>query len=208
MAHQNSTKPIVSHLFASLLVFNLIFPLCSFPTYKAKESFQTLYETISEIENRQAALNLTKVYVIYTNVFVVEKSDTSEYVSVVLKGLPKQVAWLVLTSPWKPVFITSNSTNQPFNELNYDKRTMSTNPLADTTHESAWDYDSINQVVFIKLQLAATVTVTIHYVTPTGPQIPWLVIAIVALALAVMSATAYLYYKRRKRISIKPRGSK
>jgi len=202
MTHQSFTKTIIPHLFASLLIFNLIFPSCSYPTYEAKKSFQTFYKTISQINNRQATLNLSQVYVIYSNVFVVERSDTSEYVSVILKGPYKQVAWLVLTSPWKPIFIASNNTDQPFKELNYDPANMATNPIATTTNEYTWDYDPVNQVVFVKLQLTSTVVVTIYYVTPTGPQIQWILII---MALAVISATTYLYYKRRKKSNFKPR---
>jgi len=202
MLHQNSIKIIIPNLFASLLIFSLIFPTCLYPTYEANKSFRNLCETISEIENRQPALNLSQVYVIYSNVLVVERSDTSEYVSVVLKGPYRQVAWLVLTSPSKPFFITSNNTNQPFNEISSDPKTMTSNPIANTAYEYAWDFDSVNQVVFIKLQLTSTVIVTIHYVTPTGPQFQWILIA---LALAVISVTAYLYHKRRKKPYTKPR---
>jgi hypothetical protein len=114
-------------------------------------------------------LDLTQVYVLYNNLNV---DPIPEYypthVCLSLVGFHMQEAWLVLSSPWKPLVITSNNTLEPFVELTYDSATMNENPIANTSEKFAWDYDSINKLIFIKLLLTArdsraVVKVTLYY---------------------------------------------
>lgn len=114
-------------------------------------------------------LELTQVYVLYNNL---NTDPIPEYyqthVCFTLVGFHMQEAWLVLNSPWKPLVITSNNTLEPFVEFAYDAATMDENPLANTHEQFAWDYDSINKLIFIKLLLTArdsraAVKVTLYY---------------------------------------------
>lgn len=141
-------------------------------------------------------LNLSQVYVIYSNVFVVDRADTSEYASLILKGPYKQVSWLVLTSPSKPIYVISNNTEQHFIELSYDPKTMPTNPIANTTYQYAWDYDPDDQVIFTKLLLTSAVKVTIYYVVPSAPK--WIIWILITVFLVVISIIAFNRYKKTK----------
>lgn len=134
--------------------------------YKVNQSLATQLQIVSPSNSEQSALDLSQVYTIYSNVFIVGRKDYSACVSVILKGPYKQTGWLLLASPWKPLLLTLNNTYKPFVELDYDPRTMKQNPIANTTHSYAWDYDADNQVVFIKCLLTSTVTITIYYCVP------------------------------------------
>jgi len=112
--------------------------------------------------------DLTQVFDLYSNVQVMDREYSPTDVSFTLSGYPMQEAWLVVSSPWKPLVIASNNTLEPFVELLYDP-TMPENPIANTTHKFAWDYDANNDIVFIKLLLTsaddqAIVRVTLYYI--------------------------------------------
>jgi len=114
-------------------------------------------------------LDLTQVFplpISTVDVIGVEYSSTD--VSFILRGFHMQVAWLILSSPWKPLVISSNNTLEPFFELSYNP-ILPENPIANTTHKFAWDYDANNDVIFIKLLLTsegdqAIVRVTLYYI--------------------------------------------
>jgi len=120
------------------------------------------------ILSAEAEEDLTSVYDIYSNVPVVSREYYSTYVCFSLSGFQMQEAWLVLNSPLKPLVVTSNNTLKPFVELVYDPASMDENPIANTSEQFAWDYDKINNLVFIKLLLPssdahAAVKVTLYY---------------------------------------------
>jgi len=183
-----------------LLLF-LAFSFCSNQLFLCETSdfvgVASVSQEVLQLKGEQK-FDSSKVYVLYSNVFVVDREDTAEYVKLVLTGPSKQTAWIVLASPWKPLSITSNNTSQKFVELKYDPQNMTSNPIADTHHPYAWDYDEINKVVFIKLLITSTVTVTVRYVYPVvyPPQIFWITFTLIAIAALV---GFYFFRRRRKR---------
>jgi len=188
-----------------LLLF-LAFPLCLDPTFLCENSdvvVASATQEVFQLKNGQGQeFDPGQVYLLYCNVFVIDREDTAEYVKFILKGPSKQTAWIVLASPWKPISITSNNTRQEFVELKYHPQNMSSNPIADTPHSYAWDYDETNKVVFIKLLITSTVVVTVRYVYPVvypppiTPLIYWVASALVAIAALI---GLYLLRKQRKR---------
>lgn len=146
-----------------LIISNLIFAPLSYATYGVKQTPLESSELAFRFYREEPALNLSRVYVAYSNIFVIERKDSSNCISFMLRGPYKQTGWLVLISPWKPFRITSNNTDQPFVELEYDPRTMKPNPITNTDHSYAWDYDAENHVVFIKFLLTSNITITVCY---------------------------------------------
>lgn len=152
---------ILALLLLSLILIPSIYPTVAYENCQVQQTDCTL-----ELPGGSPGLNLTRVYVIYSNVFVTRRAETSAYVAVTHEGPFMQTAWTVLMSPWKPIIITSDNTNQSFTELRYDPKTMPTNPIAETEHQYAWSYDPLNQVLFIKLLLTSTATTEVFYALP------------------------------------------
>jgi len=110
-------------------------------------------------------LDLSQAYVIYSNLFITGRTNYLMSIGLTLKGSYNQTGWLVLNSPWKPLLVISNNTDKPFVELTYNSR-MTTNPISTTSEIFAWDYDSTNNVVFIKFLSSFTVKVSVHFGVP------------------------------------------
>ena len=96
----------------------------------------------------------------------VERSDFQACVAITILGLRGYAGWFVLASPWKPILIKPAHTSQTFTELRYNPMNMSYNPIRDTEHPLAWDYDAINQVVFVKVHSNSVRSILIYYAAP------------------------------------------
>ncbi|MFX0212371.1 MAG: hypothetical protein ACFFDT_40735, partial [Candidatus Hodarchaeota archaeon] len=127
---------------------------------------QLIPSSISSPQVTEQNFDPSQVYVIYSNVRVVRRTDYPMSISLTVTGPYKQTGWLVLTSPWKPLLIVSNNTDQPFIELTYDSQQMTTNPISNTSYAFAWDYDLINEAIIIKLLITFSVTLSIQFGVP------------------------------------------
>lgn len=128
---------------------------------------QLLLFATTPLQLAEQNLDLSDVYVIYSNVFVTGRKNYPLSIELNLTGPYKQTGWLTLISPLRPVLVVSNNTDQPFTEFAYNPQHMPTNPISNTSYTSAWDYDPINNVVFIKFLVTFTVIVDIQFGIPS-----------------------------------------
>jgi len=118
-----------------------------------------------------SSIDINSVKVIYSNVFVINIERGALSIEVTLEGPYRMTGWLVVYSPPEPSYIIASNYEGAIPRLDYDPRTMPSNPIATTDLPFAWDYDAINKVVFIKFQLTSLVVITLYYEPPSPPTV-------------------------------------